>query len=60
MKIYRWKHPSLVCHLWGVLQGFGELGDGLVTVLTLAFFSSNLELLVARRRAKHYFVRGRK
>jgi hypothetical protein len=55
--IYRWKHPSRSCHLWGILQGFGELADGLVTLLTLAHFSSSFELSVSRRRARHYFVR---
>lgn len=52
MKIIRWKHPNATDHLVGLLQGFGELADGMVTVLSLAFLMSDFELSVASWRAR--------
>ncbi len=49
--IRRWKHSSVKQHLWGILQGFAEIADGVVTVSTLAFYSSGFEMRVAYKRA---------
>lgn len=49
--IYRWKHPSIKQHLWGILQGFAEIMDGVVTLSTLGFFASGFERKVAWKRA---------
>lgn len=51
MKIYRWKHPTIKAHLWGIIQGFAELADACVTLGSLGFFGSGFEMEVARRRA---------
>lgn len=51
MIIYRWKHPSVSAHLLGILQGFGEIADGLVTLCSLGSFASGFEMRVARLRA---------
>lgn len=50
--IRRWKHPNKTLHLLGFIQGFGELLDGVVTILSLGFLMSNFELRVSRYRAK--------
>jgi hypothetical protein len=52
--IYRWKHPNTTAHLLGILQGFCEIADGLITICSLGFFSSGFEMCVARLRAKTY------
>ena len=51
-RIQRWKHPTIESHLLGMLQGIAEITDGLVTVCSLAFMSSNFELTVSALRAK--------
>lgn len=53
--VYRWRHPSLKSHLWGFLQGFAEILDGVVTLSTFAFFGSGFEMAVARKRSLSYF-----
>lgn len=50
MKIYRWKHQNLKQHLLGFLQGFAEIADGLVTLLSLGFYASNFEMTLSRYR----------
>lgn len=57
---YRWKHPSKTAHLLGWLQGFAELADGLVTLLTFATYSSGFEMAVAVKRAKYHHVKQSK
>lgn len=52
--IHRWHHPHWKLRLLGLLQGFAELADGCVTVLSLATYSSGFEHTVARYRAKTY------
>ena len=52
--IQRWKHPTIASHLIGVLQGFAEIADGLVTVGSLGFYMSGFEMRVASYRTlKH-------
>ena len=53
MKIIRWKHRDWKFHLIGILQGLGELADGLVTICSLGFFMSDFELSVSKMRAQH-------
>ena len=48
--IRRWKHPDRTAHFHGWLQGFCELADGLVTVLSLGFLASGFEMEASRRR----------
>ena len=55
-KIVRWGHANFEQHLLGIVQGFGELLDGLVTVLSLGFLCSNFEGTVSWFRAKRYIV----
>lgn len=55
IRVTRWKHPTNKLHLYGFLQGFGELADSLVTLLSLGFFMSNFEMEVCRLRARAYF-----
>lgn len=50
--ISKWKHPSYIMHFLGWLQGFCELADGLVTILSLGFCYSSFEMNMARFRAK--------
>lgn len=57
IRILRWQHPSVETHLLGVLQGFAELADGLVTVLSLGFLMSNFEMSVAFYRGKYHLNR---
>lgn len=38
-------------HLWGIVQGFAEIADGIVTLSTLGFFGSGFEMAVARKRS---------
>jgi len=56
--IYRWKHPSWQSHMWGIVQGFAEIADGLVILCTLGFFASGFEMKVASQRAKKYFQKA--
>jgi len=51
LRIGRWKHPYWQVHMLGILQGFAEIVDGLVTILSLATLSSNFELEVAAFRS---------
>ena len=55
--IQRWRHPTLTAHLLGILQGFAELADGLVTLGSLGFLCSSFELQVARHRARENLLR---
>jgi hypothetical protein len=50
--ISRWKHANKTQHLLGWLQGFGELADGIVTVLSFGFFISRFEMTLCCWRAK--------
>lgn len=52
MKIERWKHHTKKLHFLAFIQGFGELADGCVTILSLGFYMSNFEMSVARYRTK--------
>jgi len=52
MTISRWKHPTLKSHLLGVVQGFADLTDGIVTVCSLGFLCSDFEMRVACFRAR--------
>ncbi len=51
IQIRRWKHQNAYSHFLGWLQGFAELADGLVTVLSFATLSSNFEIRVSFYRA---------
>ena len=53
--ISRWKHPTIEAHLLGIVQGFGEIADGVVTICSLGFLMSGFEMAVARFRSKRYF-----
>lgn len=53
--IYRRKHPTIKCHILGILQGFAEIADGLVTICSLGFYGSGFETKVAFYRSKSYF-----
>jgi hypothetical protein len=55
MRIYRWKHLNWQMHLLGILQGFAELADGIVTVGSLGFFGSRFELDASCYRARKSF-----
>ena len=44
MKVYRWEHPNVEEHILCWLQGFAELADGLVTLLSFGFLLSDFEL----------------
>lgn len=57
--IHRWRHPSLACHLLGIVQGFAEIADGIVTISTLGFFGSGFEMRVARYRSLYHFRNSR-
>lgn len=57
--IYRWKHPDRWCHALGLLQGFAELADGCVTLLSLGFYASGFEMWIARFRAKEALSRAK-
>lgn len=60
IRIGRWGHPSLRCHLWGIVQGFAEIADGLVTLLSLGFYMSNIEMQVAYYRGiSHHLLNKR-
>lgn len=52
IRISRWVHPSWRTHALGLLQGFGELLDGIVSIGSLGFFMSNIELTIASYRTK--------
>lgn len=52
IRIIRWKHPSWRTHAWGLLQGIGELLDGIVSICSLGFFMSNFELTIAFYRTQ--------
>lgn len=54
MRIQRWKHPTVKCHALGILQGFAEIADGLITICSLGFYASNFEMSVASYRTKSY------
>lgn len=54
MRIQRWKHPTVKCHALGILQGFAEIADGLITICSLGFYASNLEMSVAAYRTKSH------
>lgn len=51
MSIKRWEHPNVKMQLLGILIGFAEILDGLVTVLSLGFFASNFEMTLVKVRA---------
>ncbi len=51
MSIKRWEHPNVKMQLFGILIGFAEILDGLVTVLSLGFLASNFQMTVAKARA---------
>ena len=59
-RIQHWKHPTVESRLLGILQGIAEITDGLVTVCSLAFMSSNFELTVSALRAKRLIARMKK
>lgn len=52
MIIQRWKHPTIKCHALGILQGFAEITDGLITICSLGFYASNFEMSIAAYRTK--------
>lgn len=53
----RWKHPCWQTHVLGIVQGFAEILDGAVTVVSLGFFMSQFELSVATYRALYKIKR---
>ena len=55
MKIIRWKHQTFYLHFLGWLQGFAEIVDGIVTVVSLGFLTSSFEITLSGYRAKVYF-----
>ena len=55
--IQRCRHPTLSAHLLGILLGFAELADGLVTISSLGFLCSSFGLQVARHRAREILLR---
>lgn len=55
IRVERWKHPDWKSHLLGILQGWAEIADGLVTLLSFGFLMSNFEMQVASFRTKIYF-----
>ena len=55
-----WKHPTKLCHLLGIVQGFAEILDGLITICSLGFLASGFELKVAGYRSKSYFEQLKK
>ena len=57
MRPKRWKHPDAKSHLMGILQGFAEILDGVVTVGSLGFYASGFEMQVARMRTEGFFKR---
>lgn len=50
--IRRWKHTNKTQHFLGFCQGFAEIADVIVTLLSLGFYISSFELSVSRFRAK--------
>lgn len=52
--IYRWRHATWKCHVLGVIHGFAELADGLVTVCSLGLYGSGFEMTIAKYRAKRF------
>lgn len=56
MRVDRWHHPTLRCHFWAIVQGFAELADGLVTVLSLGFLMSNFEMQIAFYRSISHHI----
>ncbi len=60
VRIHRWKHPSWQEHLLGILQGFAEIADGCVTIVSLGFYLSNFELSVSYWRAGYAIQRAKK
>lgn len=51
--IKRWRHPDLTSHLYGILQGFAEIADGIVTLLSLGLFMSSFEMQVSFARGMY-------
>ena len=61
LRITRWEHPSIRCHLLGLLQGIAEVLDGLVTLFSLGFFMSNFEMQIAFYRGiSHHLIKKEK
>lgn len=52
MRIQRWKHSSKKQHLLGFIQGFAQILDGCVIVLSLGFYMSSFEMTIACYRAR--------
>ena len=58
IRIHRWKHPSIRCHLWGLVQGVAEIVDGCVSLLSLGLLLSNFEMQVAYYRGfSHHLLK---
>lgn len=55
IRVERWRHPDWKSHLLGFVQGFAEIADGLVTLLSFGFLMSNFEMQVACFRTKIHF-----
>lgn len=45
--IYRWKHAEWQAQVFGIIHGFAEIVDGIVTVSTLGFYCSSLASSIA-------------
>lgn len=56
LRIVRWGHANIELHLLGILQGFGELLDGIVTITSLGFLCSNFEGTISWFRAYRYIA----
>jgi hypothetical protein len=52
MRISYIKHNSFISHFEGWLQGFAELADGVVTILSLGFLVSDFELRISFWRSR--------
>jgi hypothetical protein len=57
LRVTRWAHPDKTAHGWGLIQGLAEIADGLVTLLSLGFYSSNIEMQVAFYRSYSHHLR---
>jgi hypothetical protein len=54
IRIIRWKHQNMKMHIMGWVQGFMELLDGIVTVISFGTLASNFERNWSSYRAKSH------
>ena len=59
LRIVKRDTPNFVMHVLAVLNGVAEIADGLVTILSLGFLTSNFEFFVIKCRAEAH-IRGLK